>query len=235
MNFVTKLRVPPAFVLGALLPILAYFAFKGPTVAGGGKPVALSSAVVEVLRTKTSFYERGRIDAPTSVVEVSDYQCPACSLVSQMTSLVLDSLIEAGIVRYTLIDAALPNHKGAAAGAAFAQCVWEADPALFPEIRTTLLSKQGEWASQDVSESLASITSLFRSHPIGAGPDIGECANARLEITSSNLQEAFKILELNGLSFVPILSVDGKVVQALSPPEYRKMFLQSLGVDGLAN
>lgn len=68
----------------------------------------------------------GRTDAPVTLVEFTDYQCPYCSRFHRETFPALRSrFIETGKVRYVVLDLPLPMHGNAQLAAQAAHCAGE--------------------------------------------------------------------------------------------------------------
>lgn len=70
----------------------------------------------------------GRADAPVTIVEFSDYQCPFCRrhFASTVPQLKTD-YIDPGKVRYVFVDNPLPSHRYAADAAEAAHCAGDQD------------------------------------------------------------------------------------------------------------
>ena len=82
----------------------------------------------------------GRQDAPVTIVEFSDYQCPYCRLFQQTVFPELKSeFIDQGLVRFIHKDLPLPYHPQAESSAAVARCAerqnafWTIHDALYAE------------------------------------------------------------------------------------------------------
>ena len=82
----------------------------------------------------------GRNDAPVTIVEFSDYQCPYCRVFQQKIFPELKSeFIDQGLVRFIHKDLPLPYHPEAEISAAVARCAerqdafWSIHEALFSE------------------------------------------------------------------------------------------------------
>lgn len=84
----------------------------------------------------------GRHDAPVTIVEVSDYQCPFCKRFSDNTMAALKKeYIDTGKVRFVFKDMPLPFHKHATKAAQAAHCAgdqgqfWTMHDQLFTDTR----------------------------------------------------------------------------------------------------
>lgn len=90
----------------------------------------------------------GDPDAPVTIVEFTDYECPYCSRHSEQTfPSLLEQFIETGEVFYVLKDMPLENiHPQAKSAAAAARCAGDQDA--YWEMHDALFSKQPLWAEE---------------------------------------------------------------------------------------
>src|SRR5947207_13176187 len=117
--------MPRAVLAGAALLILASGATQSDPLAA---------------RTK------GRPDAPVTVYEMSDFQCPYCRAFALGTLPLLErEYVQTGKVRFVYINLPLPDvHKNASAAAEAALCA--ARQQRFWPMHDWLFGHQGEWA-----------------------------------------------------------------------------------------
>src|SRR5213080_5480633 len=110
---------------------------------------------------------KGRPDAPFTVYEMSDFQCPYCRAFALGTLPLLErEYVQTGKVRFVYINLPLPDvHKNATAAAEAALCA--ARQQRFWPMHDWLFGHQGEWAP------LASPRSYFLalSDSLGLGRD----------------------------------------------------------------
>lgn len=85
----------------------------------------------------------GRPDAPITIVEFTDYQCPYCARhdLTTLTKL-LPEFVDHGIVRYVVRDLPLSIHPNALAFALAARCVAHQRPEKFWKFRDSLFESQ---------------------------------------------------------------------------------------------
>lgn len=87
----------------------------------------------------------GDPDAPVTIEEFSDFQCPYCRLyVVETLPLIKEAYIEAGLVRYIVKDYPLPSHPNATISAEAARCAG-AQGAYWP-MRDLLFDLQAQWS-----------------------------------------------------------------------------------------
>jgi protein-disulfide isomerase len=96
-------------------------------------------------------YSIGDPDAPITIVEFTDYQCPFCNRHFQQTyPQLLSNYIETGLARYVFKDFPLTSiHPQAMEAAEAARCAGEQDA--FIEMHDTLFSRQSEWGTPDAA------------------------------------------------------------------------------------
>ena len=95
--------------------------------------------------------ERGSENAPVTIVEFTDYQCPFCERHFTGTQPQIEQdYIDTGKVRYLIRDMPLPIHPNAPAAAYAARCA--ADQGKYWEMHDLLFQKQTEWSSGNTDE-----------------------------------------------------------------------------------
>jgi protein-disulfide isomerase len=136
------LRGLTLLILLAFLPACAEGQRAGDATAGGGP------ALQEVLSAADASRSKGAEDAPVTIVEISDFQCPFCARWAQETLPALDSAyIQTGQVRMIYINYPLPTHGQAWSSAKAALCAGAQD-AFWP-MHDVLFEEQRSWSGQD--------------------------------------------------------------------------------------
>ncbi|NPV06882.1 MAG: thioredoxin domain-containing protein [Anaerolineae bacterium] len=115
-------------------------------------PISAQSGLfhgVETSLTQEGFPLLGDPDAPVTLIEFSDYQCPFCARHSVQT---FPALVETygpgGQVNFIFRDFPLPSlHPNATNASSAALCVAEQGPALFWQMHEELFLRQNQWAS----------------------------------------------------------------------------------------
>lgn len=115
----------------------------------------------------------GQADAPITVVEFSDFQCPFCSKFFNTTFPQIEqNYIEKGKVRFVYRDFPLDFHEQSQMAAEAAQCA--NDQGKFREMHDAIFSGQQEWASNPDA------LNVFKNYAKETGLDSGdfnECMN----------------------------------------------------------
>ncbi len=102
----------------------------------------------------------GNPDAPVTIVEFTDYQCPFCRRHAQQTMpQVIKELVQTGRIYYILKDFPLDNiHPEARIAATAAHCAGEQD--MYWPMHDLLFSLQDNWAGQGPTVALATIQQI---------------------------------------------------------------------------
>ncbi|MBS63447.1 thioredoxin domain-containing protein [Salinisphaera sp.] len=143
----------PALILGALI-ILAIlvisFRGSGDSAAPGGDNVrTLSADSMNAFETEYDALGEavGSADAPVTVREFADYQCPACGAFAPTAERIRDELVDSGKVRFIFFDFPLPMHAHAQQAAVAARCAARQDR--FWPYHHRLFETQRDWSQRD--------------------------------------------------------------------------------------
>ncbi len=154
----------------------------------------------------------GDPDAPVTIVEYTDFQCPFCSRhVQQTFPFIKENYIDEGLVRYVFKDFPLTSIHPQAVGAALAaRCAGDQDAYL--EMHDLLFAAQGEWANQ--SNAMA----LFAGYAGQLGLDTALFTTCM----ESNKYEASVMADLEegvslGVRGTPAFFINGNFVSGAQP------------------
>ncbi len=127
---------------GVSMPSLPSIADNG-AAASVGAPVPPASDDTPADADDDPFI--GKADAPITVVEFTDYQCPFCSRhYTQTYGQIKKNYVDTGKVKYVTRDYPLGFHKHAQKTAEAAECANEQGK--FPEMHEKLFSTQATWS-----------------------------------------------------------------------------------------
>jgi protein-disulfide isomerase len=167
----------------------------------------------------------GDPDAPVTIVEYTDYQCPFCARHAQQTfGQIADELIESGQVRYVFKALPLDQiHPQAALAAEAARCAGAQEADKFVAMHDRLFEEQRSWSGQ------ADAADLFVSYADDLGLDGGDFT-ACLE--SGQFQAAVQAdaLEARDLGFngTPAFLINGQPLVGAQPYEVFEQAIESL-------
>ena len=115
---------------------------------------------MQVGYTEEGFVYRGSPDAPITIYEYSDYQCPFCQRHFYQTEPGLDEQYVAdGTVRFVFVDFPLTQlHPNAPAAHTASLCVADQSPVTFWEMHNLIFETQNQWGdSADPQAELATL------------------------------------------------------------------------------
>src|SRR5258705_369893 len=134
--------------MGIFYAVLAVIAIAGVAVLAtvNQRPSADTNSRPSITSTvpPDTLPARGKADAPVTVVEYADFQCPACGVfATTMEAGIVKDYIDTGKVRLVFHDFPLPQHANAIPAAEAARCA--ADQNAFWPFHDLLYAKQAEW------------------------------------------------------------------------------------------
>lgn len=149
--------VPRAFyILLGVVAIVGVAALAAVTLRSGqgaatsatpvapANPQALNAPIGQ---TPEGFWYKGKPDAPVTVVEYADFQCPGCGyFATQIEPRLTADYIETGKARFVYHDYPLTIHPNAIAGAEAARCA--GDQGAFWPMHDMLFANQAQWSNQ---------------------------------------------------------------------------------------
>ncbi len=110
------------------------------------EPVDLGDLSDEELVGLAYGAELGDPDAPISVVEFGDYQCPGCAMFASGTKPLIElNLVETGRAKFVFYDLPLGQHTNSFLASRASHCAGDQDR--FWEYHTALFDNQFSWAS----------------------------------------------------------------------------------------
>src|SRR3954454_25204981 len=106
--------------------------------------------------TSEGYAYKGSLDAPVTVIEYGDFQCPSCAAFATQQEAAIDQrYVETGKVRFIYHDFPLPQHDNAVIAAAAARAAGEQGK--FWQMHDLLFTRQRTWStSSDIQPLLAS-------------------------------------------------------------------------------
>lgn len=156
-------------------------------------------------------YTIGDPEAPITIVEYTDFQCPFCGRHYQQTyPQIVEQYVDTGIVRYVFKDFPLNNiHPEAAKAAEAARCA--GDQAAYLAMHDILFERQNEWSGKDPIE-------IFNGYAEEIGLDGGifeQCLSngTYASAVDADLQEGIDL----GVTGTPAFFINGYPVSGAQP------------------
>jgi protein-disulfide isomerase len=145
----------------------------------------------------------GPKDAPVTIVEFTDYQCPFCHRAQG----VIDQILEEyeGEVRLVHMDFPLQNHPGAVPAARAARCAGEQER--FWDYHHSLMTQEGDLDEADLARRAAALE-------LDAGR-FGEClaSDRHLETIQADAEQGSRL----GVTGTPAYFINGRMVSGAQP------------------
>jgi protein-disulfide isomerase len=165
----------------------------------------------------------GRADAPVTVYEMSDFQCPYCREFALSTMPLLErEYIQAGKVRFVYINLPLSSlHKNAATAAAVALCA--ARQERFWPMHDLLFRHQQQWAA------LASPRAYLLALGDSAGLDsarLTQCVASGA--TAAEVARDAERARRSGATSTPTFYIEGALLEGAAPASVFRAALDSI-------
>jgi protein-disulfide isomerase len=175
-------------------------AVLGEIIPFGAKPFDPARKTLEKGITGPS---RGPKDAPVTIVEFGDLQCPACKAAQPA----IEGLVAAEPnARFVFQNFPLDMHNWAAKGAAYADCVGQASNDAFWKFVAKTYETQSDITAANADEKLTAIAD-------GAGvkgSDIAACANT--PVTKAHVDASLALGKEVNVTGTPTLFINGRSV-----------------------
>lgn len=179
----------PVLVIGALIIIailvMSFTGNKRAAPSPDNGPSQLAADTMDTLRHK---YDKlgesmGPADAPVTIREFGDYQCPACGHFAPTAEKIREQYAKTGKVRFIFFDFPLQMHEHAQQAAVAARCAGKQDK--FWTYHNRVYATQDKWSGQDDP------TSMFLDLAVESGIDTGQlkqCLNSNEPAATINTE-----------------------------------------------
>ena len=228
-----RMAAPASLFLVAVLLISACAAPGLPTAPDSPQPVSTSVAALadtgeaSAPAAGSDPRSKGKADAPVTIVEFSDFQCPFCSRwVSQTYPTLLKDYIDTGKVQLQFRDFPLtqihPNAQGAAVAS---RCA--AEQGVYWEMHDKLFGSQAEWSGlPDPKETFGGYASAL---------GIDQAAFAAC-LTSGkfdqSIQDDLQAGQAAGVSGTPSFLINGELLVGAQPADAFKQAIETVLAGG---
>lgn len=141
--------LPTALILGALIVVAVFVVWL---TSGTQAEVASANSGelnAEVMQRFENEYDKlgvaiGDPDAPITIREFADYQCPACKSFEPTSKRIREELVASGQVRFVFFDFPLTMHEHSTEASMAARCAGRQDK--YWAYSEALFANQREWA-----------------------------------------------------------------------------------------
>jgi protein-disulfide isomerase len=170
-----------------------------------------------------NYFYLGSEDAPITIVEYTDYQCPFCQRYFFNTfGQILEEYVETGKVRYTVKDMALSFHSKAKPAAYATRCAGEQDR--YWEMHEKIFTFQNQWSYSD------DVQAQFTEYATDLGLDTAEfttCYANAPEQYDAQIDADLAEANLLGISGTPSFTINGQVIVGAQPFETFQQVIES--------
>lgn len=160
----------------------------------------------------------GSVNAPITIIEFSDFQCPYCArFVNETMVLIKENYIDTGIVKLVFRDYPLSSHSAAAPAAVAAECVGNFGDEAFFKMHDALFADSSWTQSDDPKTAVIEVAK-------GIGYDVASCV-----MNGDTLQEVgddFAAARTYGVTGTPSFFVNGKMLVGAWPYEVFDALIQ---------
>lgn len=164
-------------------------------------------AIVQQLDSLQLGHRLGTVQAAVQVVELFDFECPACQASHQGAWPVVRKYVDAGVASYTAYDLPLPSHRAAVSAAIVATCAERLDAPRAWDLRDRIFTRRGEWVAAYPAENVL----------LGIAADAGldsaavrSCVGRDGGDLAARYARAFEAARSRGLTYIPVWSVNGR-------------------------
>jgi len=177
----------------------------GEIIPFGAKPFEAANKILEKGITGPS---RGPKDAPVTIVEFGDLQCPACKAAQP----VIEALVTAEPkARFVFQNFPLEMHNWAAKGAAYADCVGRASNDAFWKFVAKTYETQADITAENADEKLTALAD-------GAGMKGAEIATcAATPATKAHVDASIALGKSVDVTGTPSLFINGRKIGSIDP------------------
>ncbi len=190
--------------------------------AGAARPAGAVSGTVADDDPRS----KGSADAPLTIVEYSDFQCPYCSRwVEQTLPTILQEYIDTGKARLVFRDFPLSFHQNADNAAVASRCA--AEHGLYWDMHDLLFANQGEWSElTDPSETFGGYAKQIGIDPVLFGECLvsGKYDQAIADDTNAGIAA--------GVNGTPSFVINGQLLVGAQPTDRFKAALETILAGG---
>lgn len=201
--------IDPYFAIGVLAALLVGAAIYAKRSGSPGPLAEVPATVLAELKSLKLMETAGPAGARVKVVEVGDYECPACAAAHEKTWPVIQRYLRDGSVSFSAYDLPLPSHRNAIPAAVAAGCTAAQSEERFWSYRDRLFRNRDRWVgAYPVEPALVRLAAE-------AGADtaaLRSCVEREGSQRAEALTRAWTAASAEGVRAIPAWTVNGKTV-----------------------
>lgn len=201
--------LPTVAILGALIVVAFFILWLTSSSQTSAKSANSGQLNTEVMQRFESEYDKlgvaiGSPDAPITIREFADYQCPSCKAFEPTATRIRNELAASGKVQFIFFDFPLLQHEHAFEAAVAARCAGRQDK--YWAYQEALYANQREWAQT------TDPTSMFLDIALEAGLNTQRLKQCIAQgATRDVVQRSRNLGEKIGIRATPTVMVGSKV------------------------
>lgn len=205
--------VPTVVILGALIIVAVFIIWLTNSSQADAAASKSGQLNADVMQRFESEYDElgvaiGSPDAPITIREFADYQCPACKAFESTSIRIRNELVSSGKVRFIFFDFPLLQHAHAFEAAVAARCAGRQDK--YWAYQEALYANQNEWAPTEDP------TSMFLDIAVETGLNTQRLKQCIVQgATRDAVQQSRDLGETIGIRATPTVMVGSKVFSGL--------------------
>lgn len=200
-----------------VLAVTVIGVWKGANIPTSAKPITLSKLIEAVLPTD---WTKGAETPKVSLVEYSDFQCPACGAYYPLVEKVFTG--NKNSLAFTYRHFPLPQHKNALAAAYAAEAAGAQGK--FWQMHEMIFSHQADWSDSDTAEA------IFEGYATELKLDMKNFKEVRdSQVTKDNVAHDAKTGTDSGVNSTPSFYINGeKIANPRSAEEFDALIKKAI-------
>lgn len=216
-SLVRAMAIPVALFAGLIVVALVVGMIRGSGSAPASASTAAADGNLLSAATMQKFRQQwdqvgvavGSPDAPVTVREFADYQCPACGAFEDTAERIRETFVDSSKVRFVFFDLPLRMHAHAREAAAAARCAGRQDA--YWAFHQRLYENQSDWSAQ------ADPTSTFLDYAVESGINAEQLRRCLVQgATNAIIASSVDIAKQVGVRATPTVLVGSRVFSGVT-------------------
>lgn len=220
-----KALLPTALIFGALIIVAIFITWLTNISQAEVTSTQTGELNADVMQRFETQYDKlgmaiGDPDAPVTIREFADYQCPACRAFAPTAAKVRDQLVASGKVRFVYFDFPLAMHEHSVEAAIAARCAARQDK--YWAYQEALFANQKEWAP--TQDPISSFLDIAVENGLNA-QQLKQCIIH--DSTRDAVEQSRALAKKIGIRVTPTIMVGSKVISGVADYDRIKTLVQA--------